>query len=217
MTMKYVERSKLGAFTNETTHRIHGTDVGGNKLPTFQDWIVQKHGHLYWCTHYDKMYEAYSADVFREYQVNDGSYIMANSHIAEAEHQRYGLYTGFQGRENTGVSSGEVAMEARDMLEGREWDGGIESEDRNEQMINQENAGGTEIGDIVEQRESSQDMVGASPSGGDNLGGEEMTECGGINEGETRREIQSEEGGTNGELEEWEGWPSWKRRGIMKT
>ncbi len=70
LTMKYVESLKLGAFTNETTHRIHGTDVGGTKLPTFQDWIVQKHGHLYWHTHYDEIYEAYSTDVFREYQVN---------------------------------------------------------------------------------------------------------------------------------------------------
>lgn len=41
------------------------------------------------------------------------------------------------------------------MFEGREHDGGIESEDRDEQIINEENADNTEIRDIAEQGESS--------------------------------------------------------------
>lgn len=67
-------------------------------------------------SHYDEMYEAYIyfTNVFYEYQVNDGTYIMANSHIAEIKSQRYGLYR-FEGREDIRVSSGEVTMEVRDV------------------------------------------------------------------------------------------------------
>ncbi len=41
------------------------------------------------------------------------------------------------------------------MFEETEHDGGIESEDGDEQIINEENADGTEIRDMVEQGESS--------------------------------------------------------------
>lgn len=39
LTMKYVESLKLRAFTNETKtmYSVYGTDVGGTKLPIFQD------------------------------------------------------------------------------------------------------------------------------------------------------------------------------------
>ncbi len=52
-------------------HSVHGSDVPGTKLPTFQQWIVGKHGEEYWRTRFVDKFIEYVSDIFCEYKLHN--------------------------------------------------------------------------------------------------------------------------------------------------
>ncbi len=46
---------------------MHCANRKGQKLPTFRDWVVEKHGMEYWKGQFEDVFEAYTSDIFREY------------------------------------------------------------------------------------------------------------------------------------------------------
>lgn len=53
--------------TDGNTHSMHCSDANGTQLPTFNEWITQRHGGDYWWSQYENMYSQYISDIFREY------------------------------------------------------------------------------------------------------------------------------------------------------
>jgi hypothetical protein len=47
---------------------LHGSCIDGIDLPTFREWVVQRHGSDYWRNQFEDMFDMYTNDIFREHK-----------------------------------------------------------------------------------------------------------------------------------------------------